>query len=265
MRPGRVLGRFGAQETIWAAVGVLRAWIEQYGVPRALYTDWKNVYVRAPTAEERATGAVPLTQFGRMCAALGIQHHPGEFAASEGPHRAQSRHAPGSAGEETASPAGSPTCPGECLSRGRRTGPSTMRALRWRPPRRTTSIGAVHGAALDQVFRLEETRTVGHDWVVRYHNRWLQLARQSGQAPARSTVVVCECPDGHIEIRYRDRAMPLDRSAGQAAPAPVVAAPIVRPVPPAVPAPAARRRHASVAPGLQTHGTRRALWQLTDR
>ena len=40
------LCRMGEQETIWAAVGVLRAWMEKYGVPKALYTDWKNVYVR---------------------------------------------------------------------------------------------------------------------------------------------------------------------------------------------------------------------------
>src|ERR687897_241672 len=70
---GRTLARLGAQETIWAAVEVVRRWIEAHGVPLALYTDWKNVYVRAPTAAEHATGAVPLTQFGRMCAALGIQ------------------------------------------------------------------------------------------------------------------------------------------------------------------------------------------------
>ena len=42
-------------------------------MPLALYTDWKNVYVRVPNAEEQVTGAVPLTQFGRMCAALEIQ------------------------------------------------------------------------------------------------------------------------------------------------------------------------------------------------
>ena len=42
-------------------------------MPLALYTDWNNVYVRAPNAEEQATGAAPLTQFGRMCASLGIQ------------------------------------------------------------------------------------------------------------------------------------------------------------------------------------------------
>ena len=63
-------GRFSDQETIWAAVAVVRAWIVAYGVPLALYTDWKNVYVRAGTEAEIAAGVVPLTQFGRMCAGL---------------------------------------------------------------------------------------------------------------------------------------------------------------------------------------------------
>ena len=81
---GRTLGRFGAQETIWAAVGVLRAWIERYGMPQALYTDWKNVYVRPPNAAERVTGAEPLTQFGRMCATLGIQIIPASSPQAKG-------------------------------------------------------------------------------------------------------------------------------------------------------------------------------------
>ena len=63
------------------------------------------------------------------------------------------------------------------------------------------------GLRLDQVFRLEESRTVSNDWVVRYHNRLFQLERDSGYAPARSTVVVCEYPAGRIEIRYRNRVM----------------------------------------------------------
>jgi hypothetical protein len=44
----------------------LRAWIEENGVPLALYTDWKNVYVREPNAKERITGEAPLTQFGAI-------------------------------------------------------------------------------------------------------------------------------------------------------------------------------------------------------
>jgi transposase len=70
---GTTLGRLGAQETIWAAAGVLRGWIEKYGVPVALYTDWKNVHVRAATEKELLRGQVPVTQFGRMCERLGIR------------------------------------------------------------------------------------------------------------------------------------------------------------------------------------------------
>ena len=50
--------RCGREETIWAAAGILRAWIAAYGVPRALYTDWKNVYLRAPTLKECLRGDV---------------------------------------------------------------------------------------------------------------------------------------------------------------------------------------------------------------
>jgi len=61
----------GEQETIWTAVGVLR--VGKYGVPRALYTDWKNVYKRKPTERERLRGKAPTTQFGRMCERLEIR------------------------------------------------------------------------------------------------------------------------------------------------------------------------------------------------
>src|ERR1700720_2359605 len=63
----------GKEEPIWAAAGVLRAWIRKYGVPRALYTDWKNVYKRKATPGEQLRGEVPITQFGRMCQKLGIR------------------------------------------------------------------------------------------------------------------------------------------------------------------------------------------------
>ena len=40
------LARMGSEQTIWAAAGVLRAWIQEHDIPVALYTDWKNVYSR---------------------------------------------------------------------------------------------------------------------------------------------------------------------------------------------------------------------------
>jgi hypothetical protein len=55
-------------QTLWA-------WIGQYGVPAALYTDRKNVYVteREPTVEEQLKGIVPLTPFEKACQKLGIR------------------------------------------------------------------------------------------------------------------------------------------------------------------------------------------------
>src|SRR5437870_6038510 len=67
------LARLGQEETIWAAAGALRAWIERYGVPMRLYVDWKNLYKRLASSQERVRGEEPITQFGRMCAKLGIE------------------------------------------------------------------------------------------------------------------------------------------------------------------------------------------------
>jgi hypothetical protein len=98
----KALGCFSEEETMWAAAGVLRRWIEHYGVPRALYTDWKNVYVRPPNAAERMRGEAAVTQFGRMCAKLGIGIIAGQFAAGERACGTSARHAPGPTGEKAA-------------------------------------------------------------------------------------------------------------------------------------------------------------------
>ena len=204
---GRSLGRFGAQETIWAAVGILRAWIAHYGIPRALYTDWKNVYVRRPNQEERETGAEPLTQFGRMCAALGIKIIPASSPQAKG--RIERNHG---------------THQDRLVKKLRRKRIAEIDAANafldaeyWadhnqRFAQAPASAEDFHLAvprrvSLDQVFRLEQKRTVSNDWVVQYDNRLLQLERQSGRPPARSTVLVYETSEGQLEIRYRDRAM----------------------------------------------------------
>jgi transposase len=204
---GRTLGRFGAQETIWAAVGVLRAWMERYGIPRALYTDWKNVYVRRPNQEERATGAEPLTQFGRMCATLGITIIPASSPQAKG--RIERNHG---------------THQDRLVKKLRRKGIADvesanafLEAQYWADHNRRFAqapqsaedfhLAIARGMQLNKVFRLEERRTVSNDWVVRYDNRLFQLERQSGRPPARSTVLVYEAIDGQIEIRYRDCTM----------------------------------------------------------
>jgi len=204
---GRCLGRFGAQETIWAAVSVLRAWIERYGIPRALYTDWKNMYVRRPTEAEREAGTVPRTQFGRMCAALGIQIIAASSPQAKG--RIERNHG---------------THQDRLVKKLRRQAIADIEQANvfleceyWpahneRFARVAASADDFHVAVprrvrLDDVFRLEERRSVSNDWVVQYDTRLFQLERQSGHPPARSTVAVREAADGTLEIRYRDRVM----------------------------------------------------------
>jgi transposase len=222
---GTTLGRFGAQETIWAAVAVLRAWITQYGIPRALYTDWKNVYVRPPTSAERVSGAEPLTQFGRMCARLGIQIIPASSPQAKG--RIERNHG---------------TQQDRLVKKLRRQGITDLETANaflettyWadhndrfaQAPTSTDDFHVVRprGVRLDAVFQLEEGRVVSNDWVVRYANRFFQLERQSRLAPARSTVQVREDASGAIEIRYRERTMRWTEIAAPVAPAVRPAAP----------------------------------------
>jgi len=203
----RTWGRLGDQETIWAAVAVLRGWITQHGVPLALYTDWKNVYVRAPTHGEQAAGVVPVTQFGRMCGALDIQiiaaNSPQAKGRVERNHGTQqdrlvktlrrlaiSGASPANVFLETTHWADHNARFAEA--------PASSENFHRRAPSR---------AALDAVFQIETTRVVSNDWVVQYHARHFQLGRQSAYAPARSTVLVRENAAGTIEIRYRDRRL----------------------------------------------------------
>jgi transposase len=226
---GTTLGQFSAQETIWAAVGVLRLWLTQYGVPRALYTDWKNVYVRVPNAEERETGAAPLTQFGRMCAALGIQIIPASSPQAKG--RIERNHG---------------THQDRLVKKLRRRGIADLAAAN---QFLATEYWAAHNARFAQapasaddfhirapsagvmttIFRLETRRVVSNDWVVRYRNRLLQLERRTPLPPARSTVLVHEDEAGALTMHYRGRRLSYTEITARPPsppPAPVPAVPI---------------------------------------
>ena len=223
-------GRLGDQETTWAAVAVLRGWIEQHGVPLALYTDWKNVYVRAPTPGEQAAGVVPVTQFGRMCAALDIQiiaaHSPQAKGRVERNHGTQQDRLVKKLrrlgiGDAPAANAFLATTHWADHNARFAVPAASPEDFHRRAPSRT---------ALDAIFQIETTRVVSNDWVVQYQARHFQLVRQSGHAPARSTVIVRENPAGTIEIRYRGRRLTWTE----------VATPLRPPVAPRPPVPKAR-------------------------
>jgi transposase len=206
---GTTLCRMGEQETIWAAVGVLSAWMEKYGVPRALYTDWKNVYVREPTPKEVLQGTPALTQFGRMCERLGIKIIAASSPQAKG--RVERNHG---------------THQDRLVKKLRRQRIATHEQVNRYLEReycdehnRRFAVEPVSDADYHlpkpgakqrrEIFRLETQRTLGNDWVVRHDNRFYQVERQSRHhAPANSIVVVCEWEDGTREIHYRGQKLP---------------------------------------------------------
>jgi len=213
------LTRLGQEETIWAAAGALRAWIERYGVPQALYVDWKNLYKRAANAQERLHGQEPITQFGRMCQALGIEL----IAASSPQAKGRVERVHGTHQDRlvkklrlrkiTHLAEANTFLEAEYLpEHNRRFARAAIRPENYH--RR-----APCAAKLDRIFRLETERTISDDWVVRYDNRFFQLAPESrNYAPARGKVRVCEWPDGRLEIEYRGHTVPWREIAAPARP-----------------------------------------------
>jgi transposase len=222
--------QLGEQETIWAVADALRGWIERHGVPLALYVDWKNLYRRPANARERLRGQEPVTQFGRMCARLGIQiiaasspQAKGRVERIHGTH--QDRLVKKLRRKQIQSPeAANVYLRTEYLpEHNRRFARAAARPEDYhrRAPR---------AAELDRIFRLESERTISEDWVVRYENRYFQLEPQSRHyAPARSKVRVYESRHGRITIEYRGRVLPGREIPAPAQPRGLDAAPVRQP------------------------------------
>ena len=68
----------------------------------------------------------------------------------------------------------------------------------------------------EPAFQLEETRVLSNDWVLRYATQYFHVARQSHQAPARSTVLVLEAVTDAIKMGHRGRLMRWSENSGPA-------------------------------------------------
>jgi transposase len=253
---GTVLCQFAAGETTWAAAHLLRSWIERYGVPRALYTDWKNVYVRTANARERLRGEAAVTQFGQMCAKLGIRiiaasscQAKGRVERVHGTHQDRLVKKLRLAEVATYEAANAYLEEHYLAQHNRRYARAAAAEADYHRRRPT-------GRQLDEVFWLEEERVLSADWVVRYKNRLLQLERQNHHwAPVQSRVLVRENEQGQIAIGYRGQSLPFreimlastERSRGRGA-APSPATPSPKPIPPVA---SARRTPAADHPWRQ--------------
>src|SRR5437899_3046694 len=181
---------------------------ERFGVPLALYVEWKNLYKRPATPKERLRGEEPITQFGRMCAKLGIAVIAANSPQAKGRvERIHGTHQDRLVKKLRRKEISSHQHANVYLEReylaehNRRFARTPARPADYhrRAPRATE---------LDRIFRLESERTISDDWVVRYDNRFFQLEPPSRHyAPAQGKVLVCEGQHGSIAIEYRGRAL----------------------------------------------------------
>ena len=262
---GTTLAQFVEAETTWAAAALLAAWCGRFGVPRALYTDWHSVYQRTPTAAERGREERRVvTQFGRMCARLGIQligarspQAKGRVERAHGTHQDRLVKKLRRAGLADRGGANA-FLPGYWAQHNARY------AIRPQQPADYHRAWPA-GLAQAEVFCLESERVVGHDYVIQYRGQALQLTPHARfRLAPRSRVVVRETADGTLRVveaaagRGRPHAIPWQPAPPRLPKAPVVAA--LRPTRPAHPAAADHPWRRQFTAWVQAQAEHHAGW-----
>lgn len=193
---------FAAEETSFAAMELLWQWIERYGIPRALYTDRKNVYVVDDKVREKAaeSGQEALTQFGRACKELGIKiikaYSPeakGRVERSHGTYQDRLVKELRLAEIETLT-AANELLPGFCQQLNQKFAVAPRAAADYHR--------SAKGYDLAAIFCFQEERTITADWVVRFENQFYQLEpRRKGVLP-RGKIKAQRYLNGELHFRY---------------------------------------------------------------
>jgi hypothetical protein len=196
------LATFTLEETTWGVADTLRRWVEKYGIPRGLYVDWKTVYLAQPTERQKQEGIVPISQFGRMCAKLGIEMIGANSAQAKGRvERGHGTHQDRLIKKMRLKKIATYDKANAFLAGSYLQQHNSKYAVtaREKADFHLTVAGRLD---LNQVFCLEEERKVSNDWVVQYGKRWLQIdaGRQKALVGAGSTVVVREHRDGSLTL-----------------------------------------------------------------
>ena len=218
---GRSVALMGEQETTELAMKTLWRWCERYGIPTALYTDRKNVFVtdREPTIEEQLAGDEALTEFGKACRKLGIEIITARSPQAKG--RVERKHAVYQdrfIKELWLKRITTITEANELLQDG------FVDMLNHKFARLPRSQTDFHrpvdgGCDLREIFCFENTRVVANDWTVRCENRFYQILKHNDPLPRpRQKVTVRRLLDCEIQLLYRDKKLAFKEIAPPAAP-----------------------------------------------
>ena len=195
------------EETTEAAMRLLWRWVVLYGVPRALYTDRKTVYItgREPTLEEELAGEPALTVFGKACGKLGIQIIPASSPQAKGRvERSHGVYQDRLVKEIRLRKLCSIEEVNELLGAGGFDDELNRRFAKTPADPLDLHHAVEKGLDLGGVFAIEETRVVQNDWTVRHHNRWFQIVgAKKTLPPAKSKVIVQQRLDGSLWLLYR--------------------------------------------------------------
>jgi transposase len=196
------------EETTEAAMRLLWKWIKVHGIPRALYTDRKTVFItdREPTLEEQLAGEEPLTVFGKACAKLGIRIIPANSPQAKG--RVERNH-----------------------------GVYQDRLVKELRLKRITTIEAANklldngfiehlntrfavlpvdpinahrtltkDIKLEDIFAFEDRRVLTNDWTVRHENRYYQILEENRPLPKpKDKLLIRRRLDNTLLIEYKDK------------------------------------------------------------
>ena len=205
---GVTMSLFDKEETTACAMMLLWEWIGRYGIPAALYTDGKNVYVPSQKSNLRAKerGAAVMTQFGRACQKLGIRiitakspQAKGRVERSNGTYQDRLVKELRLAGISDINSANK-LLHGGFIDQ-------LNQKFSVEPTERADFHRTALGYDLESIFCIEQEGAITRDWIVRFENNYYQLKRQSKYGPASGKVLVRKYLNSELHFNYRGQDM----------------------------------------------------------
>jgi transposase-like protein len=216
----RVFARFYAYEGTIPAMDSFQRYVQQYGIPRAIYADKHTTYQSPapPTVDEQLAGMKPTSQFGRALGELGVELIPAHSPQAKGRVERLFK-----------------TFQDRVIKELRLADVSTLDAANQFlkgylpiynrrfavPPAQAADLHRPRPASrdLDRILCLKTTRSLRRDWTVAHHGHLYQVRTNVRAAH----VMVEERVDGTMRITHHGR--PLDYHAIPARPERVAAPP----------------------------------------
>ena len=207
---GTTLSLMAEGETLEIAMRTLWRWIECYGIPKALYTDKKNLFKseREPTPEEQLAGEKPMTPFEKACTKLGIEiiraHSPQAKGRVERNHAVyQDRFLKELKLRDIKSIE-------EANQLLKATFCDTLNDKFSKPPREKADYHrkVPKGLKLEEVFVHEQRRRIANDWTISYGANLYQIHADNRPLPKpKDHVIVRTSLEGKMSILYRDKKL----------------------------------------------------------